>query len=75
MTRLIIPAPISSRPQPAAVLELLKPIIWFAPMWAYGCGVVSSGQPLASHLPQIALGILLAGPPRLRHESGGQRLV
>ena len=62
MTRLIIPAPISSRPQPAAVLELLKPITWFAPMWAYGCGVVSSGQPLASHLPQIALGILLAGP-------------
>jgi chlorophyll synthase len=62
MTRLSIPAPISSRPQPAAVLELLKPITWFAPMWAYGCGVVSSGQPLASHLPQIALGILLAGP-------------
>jgi len=62
MTRLIIPAPISSRPQPAAVLEMLKPITWFAPMWAYGCGVVSSGQPLASHLPQIALGILLAGP-------------
>ena len=62
MTRLSIPAPIPSRPQPAAVLELLKPITWFAPMWAYGCGVVSSGQPLASHLPQIALGILLAGP-------------
>jgi chlorophyll synthase len=62
MTRLSIPAPISSRPQPAAVLELLKPITWFAPMWAYGCGVVSSGQPLSSHLPQIALGILLAGP-------------
>ncbi len=62
MTRLSIPAPISSRPQLAAVLELLKPITWFAPMWAYGCGVVSSGQPLASHLPQIALGILLAGP-------------
>ena len=26
-----------------AVLELLKPITWFAPMWAFGCGVVSSG--------------------------------
>jgi chlorophyll synthase len=62
MTRLSIPAPIASRPQAAAVLELLKPITWFAPMWAYGCGVVSSGQPLSSHLPQIALGILLAGP-------------
>ncbi|MEO1275005.1 MAG: bacteriochlorophyll/chlorophyll a synthase, partial [Pseudomonadota bacterium] len=26
-------------PSPGAVLELLKPITWFAPMWAYGCGV------------------------------------
>ena len=32
------------RPQFSAVVELLKPITWFAPMWAYGCGVVSSGQ-------------------------------
>lgn len=62
MTRFSIQAPLPSRPAPGAVLELLKPITWFAPMWAYGCGVVSSGQPLASHLPQIALGILLAGP-------------
>ena len=28
-----------------ATLELLKPITWFAPMWAFGCGVVSSGVP------------------------------
>lgn len=65
MTRLSIPAPIvtrHSRPSPAAALELLKPITWFAPMWAYGCGVVSSGQPLGAHRPEIALGILLAGP-------------
>ncbi|MFN3672733.1 MAG: chlorophyll synthase ChlG [Bosea sp. (in: a-proteobacteria)] len=62
MTRLSIPTPLPSRPAPAAVLELLKPITWFAPMWAYGCGVVSSGQALGAHLPEIALGILLAGP-------------
>jgi chlorophyll synthase len=65
MARLGIQAPLvtsSSRPSPAAALELLKPITWFAPMWAYGCGVVSSGQPLGSHLPEIGLGILLAGP-------------
>ncbi len=62
MTRLSIPASLPSRPAPAAVLELLKPITWFAPMWAYGCGVVSSGQALSTHLPEIALGILLAGP-------------
>ena len=30
----------------AAYGELLKPITWFAPMWAFGCGVVSSGAPL-----------------------------
>ena len=29
-------------------LELLKPITWFAPMWAFACGVVSSGLPLAA---------------------------
>ncbi len=23
-------------PAPSAVLELLKPITWFPPMWAYG---------------------------------------
>lgn len=62
MTRFSIQAPLPSRPAPGAVLELLKPITWFAPMWAYGCGVISSGQPLAAHLPEIALGILLAGP-------------
>ena len=33
-------------PDPRAVLELLKPITWFAPMWAFGCGVISSGESL-----------------------------
>ncbi len=28
-----------------AIVELLKPITWFAPMWAFACGVVSSGLP------------------------------
>jgi chlorophyll/bacteriochlorophyll a synthase len=51
-----------TRPAAADVLELLKPITWFAPMWAYGCGVVSSGQPLMDHLPAMIGGILLAGP-------------
>ncbi len=49
-------------PRPAAVLELLKPITWFAPMWAYGCGVVSSGASFADRWPEAVLGILLAGP-------------
>jgi chlorophyll/bacteriochlorophyll a synthase len=51
-----------SRPQPSAVVELLKPITWFAPMWAFACGVVSSGLPAAERWPLVALGILLAGP-------------
>ena len=29
----------------SAFLELLKPITWFAPMWAFACGIVSSGLP------------------------------
>ena len=49
-------------PAPAAVVELLKPITWFAPMWALGCGVVSAGVPIAEHWNVILAAILLAGP-------------
>ena len=45
-----------------AMLELLKPITWFAPMWAFGCGVVSSGVPLADRWWAVILGVILAGP-------------
>jgi chlorophyll/bacteriochlorophyll a synthase len=50
------------RPAWGAVLELLKPITWFAPMWAFGCGVVSSGVPVQGRWPMVAAGVLLAGP-------------
>lgn len=46
----------------AAVLELLKPVTWFAPMWAFGCGVVSSGESASAHWPLVFAGVLLAGP-------------
>ncbi len=49
-------------PAPSAVLELLKPITWFPPMWAFGCGVVSSGRLLADHPTTALAGIVLAGP-------------
>jgi chlorophyll synthase len=49
-------------PAPTAVLELLKPITWFPPMWAFGCGLVSSGVPLEPHWRVATLGIVLAGP-------------
>jgi chlorophyll synthase len=46
----------------AAYAELLKPITWFAPMWAFGCGIVSSGRPFAGHGLLILAGIVLCGP-------------
>lgn len=49
-------------PQPAAVLELLKPVTWFPPMWAFACGVVSSGVPIWPNWHIALLGIILAGP-------------
>ncbi len=49
-------------PQLSAVAELLKPITWFPPMWAFGCGVVASGVAVAEHWPWSVVGIVLAGP-------------
>jgi chlorophyll synthase len=44
------------------VLELLKPITWFPPMWAFACGAISSAVPLGERWPQLALGLLITGP-------------
>lgn len=49
-------------PAPSAVLELLKPITWFPPMWAFACGVVSSGMSVREHWATLLLGVLLTGP-------------
>ncbi|MEP6781672.1 MAG: chlorophyll synthase ChlG [Gemmatimonadaceae bacterium] len=49
-------------PKPGVVLELLKPVTWFPPMWAFTCGAISSGVPLAEHKAEFALGIALTGP-------------
>src|SRR5579871_4056782 len=49
-------------PAASAVLELLKPITWFAPMWAFMCGVVSAGAPLAGRWLLVAGGVALCGP-------------
>src|SRR6195952_6157844 len=51
----------TSRQMPA-MLELLKPITWFAPMWAFGCGVVSSGLPFSTRWAFVFAGVVLAGP-------------
>ena len=49
-------------PAPRDVLELLKPITWFPPMWAFMCGVVSSGAPIVDRWPFFLIGVLLTGP-------------
>ncbi|WP_208350907.1 chlorophyll synthase ChlG [Pseudaestuariivita rosea] len=49
-------------PQPRAMVTLIKPITWFPPMWAYLCGVVSSGVSPLENWPLVLLGIILAGP-------------
>ncbi|MHA7871866.1 MAG: chlorophyll synthase ChlG [Hyphococcus sp.] len=49
-------------PSLSAVAELFKPVTWFAAMWAFMCGVVSTGQPLSGRWLFAAGGILLAGP-------------
>ncbi|CAM8649646.1 UbiA 4-hydroxybenzoate polyprenyltransferase and related prenyltransferases [Oxalobacteraceae bacterium] len=51
-----------ARPSISAVAELLKPITWFPPMWAFACGVVASGVTLDGQWLLIGVGILLAGP-------------
>jgi chlorophyll synthase len=51
-----------TRPALSAVAELLKPITWFPPMWAFGCGVVASGLPAGERWQVVLLGVLLAGP-------------
>ena len=49
-------------PAPRDVVELLKPVTWFPPIWAFMCGVVSSGVPLADRWPFLIAGVLLTGP-------------
>ncbi|MCA3028996.1 MAG: chlorophyll synthase ChlG [Rhodocyclaceae bacterium] len=61
MTTVTQPLPLA-RPSIATVAELLKPITWFPPMWAFGCGVVSSGVAVEGRWLYIILGVILAGP-------------
>ncbi len=51
-----------SRPQLSAVAELLKPVTWFPPMWAFACGAVASGQSLGGQWGLLLLGLVLTGP-------------
>ena len=62
MARPSATALVHERPAWTAYVELLKPITWFPPMWAFGCGVIASGQPLAPNWAAALTGIALAGP-------------
>lgn len=64
MARATTPPLASAPPVPRLrdVAELLKPITWFPPIWAFLCGVVSSGVPLAERWPFLIAGVLLVGP-------------
>ena len=44
------------------VVELTKPVTWFPPMWAFMCGVVSSGISIADNWVFLVAGIALTGP-------------
>ncbi len=49
-------------PSLKVVAELLKPITWFPPMWAYACGVISTGESIEMNWGKVIWGIVLAGP-------------
>ena len=51
-----------STPSLISLLELIKPVTWFPPMWAFLCGVVSVGALNSNNTILILAGLLLAGP-------------
>ncbi len=49
-------------PSLSAFVEVLHPITWFPPMWAFTCGMVASGVPFSGNWWLVAIGVILAGP-------------
>jgi chlorophyll synthase len=64
MTVVSNPAPSIQRDVPRLrdVAELLKPVTWFPPMWAFLCGAVSSAVPYDGRGRVVVTGLLLTGP-------------
>jgi len=44
------------------IIQLTKPVTWFPPMWAFMCGVVSSGISITENWLFLVVGIALTGP-------------
>ena len=57
-----IPHVAVKRPRFADIVELTKPVTWFPPMWAFMCGVVSSGIAISESWLFLVAGIALTGP-------------
>ena len=58
-------APVSvavGRASPGALLQLLKPITWFPPMWAFLCGWISAGPGTDLSGWSLLAGVILTGP-------------
>ena len=66
---------VAERPSPLVVLELLKPITWFPPMWAFGCGVVVVGRVAGTALAADRRRRAAGRADGLRHQPGRERLV
>lgn len=62
MAQTASPRPLATVPALRDVALLAKPITWFPPMWAFLCGIVSSGVPVGERVGFIVLGVLLTGP-------------
>ena len=50
------------RASPGALLELLNPITWFPPMWAFLCGWISAGPGTGLSGWSLLAGVVLTGP-------------
>ncbi len=57
-----IPRLQARRPRVGDIIELTKPVTWFPPMWAFMCGVVSSGISISENWLFLMAGIALTGP-------------
>ncbi len=62
MTDTVAPSLKPNLPSLSAILELFKPVTWFPPMWAFMCGVVSTGAPFSQKWQLALAGAVLAGP-------------
>ncbi|MDY8108503.1 chlorophyll synthase ChlG [Fulvimarina sp. 2208YS6-2-32] len=68
MSRTVAPHAQRTRIQFSAFVTVLKPVTWFAPVWAFACGAISAIAQIPADastfdlVAQVALGLALAGP-------------